>query len=393
MKLTEESEKNIKFILQNYGNHLNIKSIKNSYLKKFYNEFIEANNYIKNISKILKVNEIRNNNQTGSSSIFSSGIIPQNIKTYVKENCNYCISVTLKINILSDSRIFNIFFYICNNDYSLELYKNYVDLIGIWLYFASKHSSISCSKSLNIFIYLNPHKKHLPNNNLEILDVEHVNSAFTTSCMLNGEILVFRTEEWFKVLIHETFHVFGLDFSSLNITPQKELMKKTFEINSNFNISESYCEFWARFLNILFFSYINYKSFKDFKLSFEINIAIESLFSLMQLNKILNHMGLTYDILCNPSTKHICKKLFKEKSNVFAYYVLTSILLNNVNETLDWCNNNNIMLCRFKLTPYNVDNYVKHILSIYNKKSLKTTLSKLDNFPDNSTRMTAFEFN
>ena len=42
----------------------------------------------------------------------------------------------------------------------------------------------------------------------------HVNSGYTYTCKENNEIVIYREEEWLKVLIHESFHAYGLDFSS-----------------------------------------------------------------------------------------------------------------------------------------------------------------------------------
>ena len=83
-----------------------------------------------------------------------------------------------------------------------------------WLKVASKYSKNDCSQTLDIYCYLTPHQKILPNSQLTTLSPHHVNSAVTTSCSRNGEICLFRIEELFKVFIHETFHNLGLDFST-----------------------------------------------------------------------------------------------------------------------------------------------------------------------------------
>ena len=68
-----------------------------------------------------------------------------------------------------------------------------------------------------VFIYSTELTKNLPNSNIDILDQIHVNTAFTYSCIeQSNEIVIFRKEEWLKVLIHESFHNFGLDFSDMN---------------------------------------------------------------------------------------------------------------------------------------------------------------------------------
>ena len=76
-------------------------------------------------------------------------------------------------------------------------------------------------------------------------------------------LLIYRKEEWFKVLIHELFHVLGLDFSVINYDNNKEILRKHFNnINSDLLISEAYCELWATILNscfLLFFKLIKKK--------------------------------------------------------------------------------------------------------------------------------------
>ena len=55
-----------------------------------------------------------------------------------------------------------------------------------------------CAKTLVVYFYLTPAKKTLPRNQGITLDSSNCNSAVTTSCTPNGEILVYRKEEWFK---------------------------------------------------------------------------------------------------------------------------------------------------------------------------------------------------
>ena len=65
-----------------------------------------------------------------------------------------------------------------------------------------------------------------------------------------SKIVIYRDEEWFKVLIHELFHNLDLDFSTMNISKIRQKLLYKFEIKSKYNIYETYCEIWARILNI-----------------------------------------------------------------------------------------------------------------------------------------------
>ena len=85
----------------------------------------------------------------------------------------------------------------------------------------------------------------------------NINGGYTYGgCHNSNEITIYRQEEWFKVLIHELFHNLDLDFSTLNIDRWREKMFDIFGIESEYNIYETYCETWARILNIAIVSFM-----------------------------------------------------------------------------------------------------------------------------------------
>ena len=73
------------------------------------------------------------------------------------------------------------------------------------------------------------------------------------------------------------------------------------------------------------------------------------MYGVTQFKKILDFMDLEYNYLYSkkPQKMQACKILYKENSNVFAYYVLTSLLLNNVDKTIDFFEKKNYSLLRF----------------------------------------------
>ena len=59
-------------------------------------------------------------------------------------------------------------------------------------------------------------------------------------------------------------------------------------------------------------------------------------------------MGLNYtDIYSSGSGAYLKAHLYKEETNVFSYYILTALFLNDYKEFIQWCavinTNNNIM--------------------------------------------------
>ena len=138
----------------------------------------------------------------------------------------------------------------------MKKYNQYSQMVFMWLFIAMQYSSRKCKSPMNIYIYMTPFKKELPDSRIHILDSNNVNSAFTyTTCKPDNEILIFRKEEWFKVFIHETFHNLGLDFSNMNLYSLNNKIKCLFAVNSDINAYESYCEFWARIINSAFISF------------------------------------------------------------------------------------------------------------------------------------------
>ena len=138
------------------------------------------------------------------------------------------------------------------------------------------------------------------------------------------------------------------------------------------NLNESYCEFWACFMNSIFTAYYlpNGENMEDFLIYSEYCLAFERLFSLLQMVKILRFMGLTYGNLYEKTdiSKKIRNMLYKEETNIFAYYILKSILLFNTGEFLIWCKKNNKNMFAFDETKGNFIKLFNFIKSNYNTK-------------------------
>ena len=269
----------------------------------------------------------------------------------------------------------------------------------MWLFFILPYTRAKCSKTLKVTSYLTPFKKSLPENKSTVLGPNNVNTAFTYRCPDNGEIVIFRKEEIFKVFLHETFHTLGLDWSDdSNSNRFVSNIKKLFPIPSDMKIAESYCEFWACFMNSAFTAYHLTDGYNvdKFLLYVEYCLSFEKIFSLLQIVKILRFMGLTYHDL------HTSGKaaLYKETTNVFVYYILKCIFLFNMNDFLNWCVKNNTNMIAFYANKDNFTKLSHFIKSRYNNKNFihgltqaKKLLNKYDsNFIKETMRMSVFEF-
>ena len=93
-------------------------------------------------------------------------------------------------------------------------------------------------------------------------------------------------------------------------------------------------------------------------------------------------MGLSYNDLYNHNevSKTARDNLYKENTNVFSYYILTTVLLNNYTGFLEWCNDNNLELIKFNRTPRNIDSFFDFIKLNYNSKNLLDSFNCINQY-------------
>lgn len=363
-------------------------TIMNDILGELFNNMNESDNFVKNVKKLSDVEESYTINVDNVSDIpkpdnFENTIfLPNTISTEILKNTEYVFCY--KYNVLGRKIKIN-FGVEKKND--IKLIDAYKTKILMWLYIVNLYSSKKCSKNLNIYIYLNHQEKKLPNEKMETLSSNHVNSAFTSCCSENSEIVIFRKEEWFKVFIHETMHNFGLDFCNMESKKMKELMSSVFNLESNMLMYESYCEFWGIIMNCCFVSYLSNKKItkKEFIKNTKKNIDNEVVFSLFQMNKILDHMGLDYEDLYKKEEENRLKRnyLYREDTNVFAYYIVKTVLLYHYDIFLEWCSDKNYNLIDFKKTTKNVELFCEFIKKHYKKRDFLENYKKIGIVFDN----------
>jgi hypothetical protein len=283
---------------------------------------------------------------------FSDKYLSREMKECIKNNSKKVLTFNCKIN-QRDILLHFMLFKSHRCEESVSYYKTYAHRVFMWLHMVSLKSK--CVESLNIYIYLTPFKKELPENKSEVIGPVNANTGYTYRCEKKNEIVIYREEEWFKVLIHETMHTFGNDFDTEDgiddRTATMTYMKKIFSLPQGVDIrlSETYSEIWARIMNVAFQTYfknppsLESRTAKQFKKNFDFYLHLESVFSLYQCIKILDFMGVNYQHLVNDSehSRNMMRSFYRENTHVFAYYVLTSILLNNCDDFLSWCVKNN----------------------------------------------------
>jgi hypothetical protein len=368
------------FLKNNCINHVSSTKKTNNILKNLYNDILNAYNYLlkfKNTNQSslypIKIKHIDNIFEIPKPSNFNANSFPNEIRTQIDEHATTELSYEFS---LFDRNI--ILYFILEEPESrikISEFIKYIDLIIMWLYILNDYGSKSCSNTLTIYFYFTKLEKELPTSNIFTIDQINVNTAFTTTCPKNSEIVVFRKEEWFKVFMHETFHNFALDFSGMNNEIIHKQILSLFPVNSEVNLYESYTEFWGEIMNALFcsFSSLEDKSnINEFLQNCEFFINFERTYSFFQLVKTLNFMGLNYsELYNNDSRSELARKTFyKEKTNVLSYYIIKTILMNNYQHFLLWCHKNNLSILSFKKTEKNQEDYVKFIMKNYKTTSM-----------------------
>lgn len=279
--------------------------------------------------------------------------------------------------------------------HSLDFCKRAIRKIERWLSFILSVCPAKCANTLSIYLCLTDHKKQLPakigvlynggdtsndtsndkSNDKYQIDTIHANTAFTTSCNAKNSIFIYRKEEWFKVLIHESFHCLGLDFSELGSNQPDQVIRSVFPALSSsvdVRLYESYCEMWAEIINLLFLCGPATIRCKSAKYTFPAKrktqkmasravgfncvvrlLKYERIYSVFQANKLLRHYDLEYTDLFEAT------QLYQEKTQAFSYYVAKSILMWNIDAFLQWCLANNS-------TPYSLEFNKKKVVSYAN---------------------------
>ena len=110
------------------------------------------------------------------------------------------------------------------------------------------------------------------------------------------------------------------------------------------------------------------------------------------MNKVLKHLNLSINDFVNPN-KNI---IYTEKTNIFAYYVMTAGLMVNCNLFMKWCYDNaqnNEKFIQFNINLQNMINFNNFVYEMtINKETIEISnnMSKYNDV-DKTMRMSLFE--
>lgn len=332
-------------------NHLSPKIIKKSQNINF-TPFITK--WIENISSNDIPHFTKENSKPFPSSLYS--LIPETIRKKEITKLNQYTNVTFTSH---DQEVTLFFSHTNTNTPSIKFIQHCIQVIHTLSDFAPK----TCiQSSLHIYMYLTHAQKNIRHSEDVIIGEQNANTAFTTSCdptqtsQKPKEIILFRQEEVFKVLIHELFHVLGMDFSNNQEQTQKtaQILREFLNINlPDLRLFETYTETWACILNTICISV--WENQENIQKQIQKRFKKEQLFSLWQVSKIIHYNQITYDSLnqkclkpkscflsqktkrqnktqnkTQKKTSNKPKREYKENTQIFCYFLLKSAVFQKI---------------------------------------------------------------
>ena len=348
-------------------------------IKLYYNNLYDLFDNI-DIKDVLSEEEGREIEKNFDIKLSLSKFISEDIRKYIKNKSNVRIKYRLEI---LEREIEVDFFLFESDNFKLERYIDYLDnrinMMKLVLYYMIKNSSKECNNKLQIIVYLTEIEKELPKGRGEIIGPENVNSGYSYVCVKSGLIVVFRREEWFKVLIHECMHSFGMEFSGMKLNRLNRELGEIFKIRVEINLFEAYTEFWAELINIGVISYVNnVRNKRNYYRYVEKFLDIERYYSILQAKKILEYNKIDYKNILEKDTK------YKENSSIFSYYIIKSIMMININKIVEWCYKNNKNFIKFENNNSNLKSFLRLIREISENNKSKKILENSNNLLNNN---------
>lgn len=250
----------------------------------------------------------------------------------------YDKSYTLKINVIDVEFVFTVKYNDSMVDYLLNdtLLTRYLEEL-IKLFY--EVDGLERRRRVNIDYYPHKNKKRLPSQKNYTIGVQHVNSGY---CYVNsGEydtnIVIFRKEEFFKVLVHELIHLYKL---VPNDNDFDNYINLKYKLDNYILTNESLVELNALLYNCIIIHKLTGHDLQKL-------IIKEYKWSSSVLSNIIRYYGSLND--------------WKENSNVFAYYYVKKFLLE-------------YLMRKSKILRLDINSYFRK------NNSLRMTINDVNNF-------------
>jgi hypothetical protein len=161
-------------------------------------------------------------------------------------------------------------------------------------------------KDITIYLILTDLKKNLDKD--EVVSPKNINSGYTN--IETNEILIWREEEFEKVIFHELIHFMELDTREIKFNDEKSKIK----ISQDKSYFEAFTDFWGILYHTIYLSFILKKSPNSL-------LQIEYEFIKNQANLMNNFFNLG-DWTIN--------KKVNQKSPAFSYFILKYLIFKKV---------------------------------------------------------------
>jgi len=202
----------------------------------------------------------------------------------------------------------------------------------------------------------------------------------------NGDIYIFRQEEFYKVLIHELLHSNYTD----EIVVDDNILNTKVCSHYPILMHEIYVETMATMIHMFYIYGIHHSAHHSAhkKGSYSIHqyFELEKRYSIYIRQKIFDHYNIhsIEELIKNEDSS--CKKYFPQETNVFSYYIFKPILLCSLEEFGVWMKRNT-KYCTIQNETAFYDFLMERILLKLPKINGKL-FEKKYNIPKNTLRMT-----
>ncbi len=260
----------------------------------------------------------------------------------------------------------------------------------ICLMYLIKYKNTQEHSNVNLTIIFTGAKKTLPKE-YNVLGPREINSGLAS--FGDDKILIYRQEEYSKLMIHELIHLFRIDFSTVNL----DYLPKLLDINESTNTipNESITEILAVIINCIIVSVEIYKA-KNTKIAVNL-LNYEIAYNLFQCSKILCHFG--YDSAYDFFKPNNGTSKFEQTTSVISYFFIKTACLFNTPKLFNFLNNNFNEL-NYKNIEVAKNNYKSLVFESLQNKKLYRKIdeimkaiedSEYSTFFYNNLRMTCIE--
>jgi hypothetical protein len=285
----------------------------NIFYKNLYNDIKKIMERIKINKKEIKVEKINDN---PNNYLLDNDFTSKEIKKYILNNLNESYKITYKNNII-------IYFTKKNINKIVEsslIYKMIYIIILLKELFKRNYEQ-------KVIYFETNKKKEFPKEENKILDSNNVNTALTfIEEEKNGDIIIYRKEECLKVLIHELIHSNCIDEDVIK-SKESRNFRYIFCTNYKILLNEGITETLACIINLFIIGIKEKKTYEELEYMYK----KECMYSNYICSKIKSYYKINNikDILKKTNNNKECITYFPQNTNVFSYYFIKNILINN----------------------------------------------------------------